>query len=72
MLQFIDKGGRAIIHPVTGSVCFTDDLPEQYNRGSANIICRFNETDLVMIDVTATDKSGDYVRDLRPDEIQVF
>jgi len=25
-----------------------------------------------MIDVTATDKSGDYVRDLRPDEIQVF
>ncbi len=30
------------------------------------------ETDLVVIDVTATDKSGAYVRDLRPEEIQVF
>jgi VWFA-related protein len=29
-------------------------------------------TDLVVIDVTATDKSGAYVRDLRPEEIQVF
>ena len=29
-------------------------------------------TDLVVIDVTATDKLGAYVRDLRPDEIQVF
>jgi Ca-activated chloride channel homolog len=30
------------------------------------------DTDLVVIDVTATDKSGAYVRDLRPEEIQVF
>jgi VWFA-related protein len=30
------------------------------------------DTDLVVIDVTAIDKSGAYVRDLRPDEIQVF
>ena len=29
-------------------------------------------TDLVVIDVTATDKSGTYVRDLRAEEIQVF
>jgi len=30
------------------------------------------DTDLVTIDVTATDKNGNYVRDLRPDEFQVF
>ncbi|HMV47055.1 MAG TPA: VWA domain-containing protein [Blastocatellia bacterium] len=30
------------------------------------------ETDLVTIDVTATDKNGNYVRDLRPEEFQVF
>jgi Ca-activated chloride channel family protein len=30
------------------------------------------DTDLVMIDVTATDKSGNYIRDLRAEEIQVF
>jgi VWFA-related protein len=30
------------------------------------------DTDLVVIDVTATDRSGAYVRDLRPEEIQVF
>src|SRR6266511_1786736 len=30
------------------------------------------DTDLVVIDVTATDKSGAYVRDLRPEEVQVF
>jgi len=30
------------------------------------------DTDLVTIDVTATDKNGNYVRDLRPDELQVF
>jgi VWFA-related protein len=30
------------------------------------------DTDLVVIDVTATDQSGAYVRDLRPEEIQVF
>jgi Ca-activated chloride channel homolog len=30
------------------------------------------DTDLVMIDVTATDKSGNYVRDLRAEEIQFF
>jgi VWFA-related protein len=30
------------------------------------------DTDLVVIDVTATDGSGAYVRDLRPEEIQVF
>src|SRR5262249_32667400 len=29
-------------------------------------------TDLVVIDVTATDKSGNYIRDLRAEEIQVF
>jgi Ca-activated chloride channel homolog len=29
-------------------------------------------TDLVVIDMTAIDKSGAYVRDLRPEEIQVF
>jgi VWFA-related protein len=30
------------------------------------------DTDLVVIDVTATDKSGNYIRDLRPEEVQVF
>src|SRR5215468_1931885 len=30
------------------------------------------DTDLVVIDVTATDKSGNYIRDLRAEEIQVF
>ncbi len=30
------------------------------------------DTDLVAIDVTATDKSGNYVRDLRQEEFQVF
>jgi Ca-activated chloride channel family protein len=30
------------------------------------------DTDLVMIDVTVTDKNGDYVRDLRAEEFQVF
>jgi VWFA-related protein len=30
------------------------------------------DTDLVSIDVTATDKNGNYVRDLRSDELQVF
>src|SRR5262249_26781813 len=30
------------------------------------------ETDLVVVDVTATDKTGNYIRDLRPEEIQVF
>jgi Ca-activated chloride channel homolog len=30
------------------------------------------DTDLIMIDVTATDKNGDYVRDLQADEFQVF
>ena len=30
------------------------------------------DTDLVVIDVTATDKFGNYIRDLRADEIQVF
>ena len=30
------------------------------------------DTDLVVIDVTATDKSGNYIRDLRPEELQVF
>src|SRR5262245_12057498 len=30
------------------------------------------DTDLVVIDVTATDKTGAYIRDLRPEEIQVF
>ncbi|HZF41091.1 MAG TPA: VWA domain-containing protein [Blastocatellia bacterium] len=30
------------------------------------------DTDLVVIDVTATDKSGAYIRDLRAEEIQVF
>ena len=30
------------------------------------------DTDLVVIDVTATDRSGNYIRDLRAEEIQVF
>lgn len=30
------------------------------------------DTDLVTVDVVATDKNGNYVRDLRPDEIQLF
>jgi VWFA-related protein len=30
------------------------------------------DTDLVLMDVTATDKAGNYVRDLRPEEIEVF
>src|SRR5215813_4138560 len=38
---------------------------------SSGLTIRLN-TDLVMIDVTATDKSGNYIRDLRPEEIQVF
>jgi Ca-activated chloride channel homolog len=38
---------------------------------TSGLTIRLN-TDLVVIDVTATDKSGAYVRDLRPEEIQVF
>jgi hypothetical protein len=38
---------------------------------SLGLTIRLN-TDLVMIDVTATDKSGNYIRDLRAEEIQVF
>src|SRR5215510_3545008 len=30
------------------------------------------DTDLVVIDVTATDKTEAYIRDLRPEEVQVF
>ncbi len=30
------------------------------------------DTDLVTLDVTVTDKNGNYVRDLRPEEFQVF
>src|SRR2546421_10850240 len=30
------------------------------------------DTDLVVVDVTATDKKGNYVRDLRADEFQLF
>src|SRR5262245_51407273 len=30
------------------------------------------ETNLVVIEVTATDQAGNYVRDLRQDEVQVF
>src|SRR5262249_27158937 len=30
------------------------------------------DTDLVVIDVTATDKTWAYIRDLRPEEVQVF
>lgn len=30
------------------------------------------DTDMVVIDVTATDQSGAYIRDLRPEEVQVF
>lgn len=30
------------------------------------------DTDLITIDVTVTDKNGNYVRDLRPEEFQVF
>ncbi|MFN0112158.1 MAG: VWA domain-containing protein [Blastocatellia bacterium] len=30
------------------------------------------DTDLIAIDVTATDKNGNYVRDLRPEEFQIF
>jgi Ca-activated chloride channel homolog len=44
--------------------------PDAEGRPSGLTI-RLN-TDLVMIDVTATDKSGAYIRDLRPEEIQVF
>jgi hypothetical protein len=44
--------------------------PDAQGRPSGLTI-RLN-TDLVMIDVTATDKSGAYVRDLRLEEIQVF
>jgi len=38
---------------------------------SSGLTIRLN-TDLVMIDVTATDKSGNYIRDLRAEEIQLF
>src|SRR5262245_32456396 len=30
------------------------------------------DTDLIVVDITATDKAGNYIRDLRPDEIEVF
>ncbi len=30
------------------------------------------ETDVVAIDITATDQNGNYVRDLRPEELQLF
>ena len=36
-----------------------------------NITLRI-DTDLVTVDIVATDKNGNYVRDLRPDEIQLF
>jgi|SRR5262245_18461441 len=44
--------------------------PDAQGRPSGLTI-RLN-TDLVVIDVTATDKSGAYVRNLRPEEIQLF
>jgi VWFA-related protein len=44
--------------------------PDAQGRRSA-ITIRL-DTDLVVIDVTATDKAGNYVRDLRSEEIQVF
>jgi VWFA-related protein len=44
--------------------------PDAQGRTSGLTI-RLN-TDLVVIDVTVTDKSGAYVRNLRPEEIQLF
>ncbi|MGH9765944.1 MAG: VWA domain-containing protein [Blastocatellia bacterium] len=44
--------------------------PDAQGRRSALTIRL--DTDLVVIDVTATDKSGNFVRDLRAEEIQVF
>src|SRR5262245_51010127 len=41
-------------------------------RGQGPVLTIRLDTDLVVIDVTATDKSGNYVRDLRAEEIQVF
>ena len=41
------------------------------NRGDPGLTIRM-DTDLVVIDVTATDKTGAYIRDLRPEEVQVF
>src|SRR5262245_54584460 len=41
-------------------------------QGQPTVLTIRLNTDLVVIDVTATDKSGAYVRDLRAEEIQVF
>ena len=41
-------------------------------KGGASGLTIRLDTDLVVIDVTATDKAGNYVRDLRAEEIQVF
>src|SRR5262245_57875580 len=54
---------------ITAALAYTQQ-PEAQGRPSGLTI-RLN-TDLVVIDVTATDKSGNYIRDLRPEEVQVF
>jgi VWFA-related protein len=52
-----------------GILCFAQQVRWQDPRSAATVRI---DTDLVMIDVTATDKSGNYVRDLRAEDFQVF
>jgi len=56
-------GLTALINPLGAQ------SPREQDRPGVTI--RVN-TDLIAIDVTATDASGDYVRDLRADEFQVY
>ncbi len=41
-------------------------------QGQRSVLTIRLDTDLVVIDVTVTDKAGNYVRDLRAEELQVF
>src|SRR5262249_5766717 len=54
---------------VAGMPTFPQQPDAQARRSGMTIRV---DTDLVVVDVTATDKAGNYVRDLRPDEIEVF
>src|SRR5262245_10137685 len=56
--------------PATAAFRADGQQPDAQGRRAA-ITIRL-DTDLVVIDVTATDKSGNYIRDLRAEEIQVL
>jgi VWFA-related protein len=49
------------------------NLPEQRSEssGRSGLTLRM-DTDLVVVDVTATDRNGNYVRDLRENELEVY